>query len=82
MHEDEERTLATLTVHRKIVDKLIIAANGQIFNTAGDSVLAEFPSVSRPITALSPSSGLWRRLMPKFPKPTEWKCGLESMSAT
>jgi class 3 adenylate cyclase len=45
MHEDEERTLATLTAHRKIVDKLILAAHGQIFGTAGDSVLAEFPSI-------------------------------------
>ena len=45
MHEDEERTLAALTAQRKIVDPLIAEANGQIFNTAGDSVLAEFPSV-------------------------------------
>ena len=45
MHIDEERTLAMLTSHRAIVDALIDSANGQIFGTAGDSVLAEFPSV-------------------------------------
>jgi adenylate cyclase len=45
MHADEERTLATLTAHREIVDGLILGAHGQIFGTAGDSVLAEFPSV-------------------------------------
>jgi class 3 adenylate cyclase len=45
MHADEERTLATLTGHRNIVDDLIAAAHGQIFGTAGDSVLAGFPSV-------------------------------------
>lgn len=45
MHGDEERTLAMLTSHRAIVDALIETANGQIFGTAGDSVLAEFPSV-------------------------------------
>jgi adenylate cyclase len=45
MHEDEERTLATLTSHRSIIDGLILAARGDIFGTAGDSVLAEFPSV-------------------------------------
>jgi class 3 adenylate cyclase len=45
MHEDEARTLATLTAHRTIIDHLILAAHGQIFGTAGDSVLAEFPSV-------------------------------------
>ena len=45
MHEDEEAALATLTAHRAIVDGIILAAHGQIFGTAGDSVLAEFPSV-------------------------------------
>ncbi|MDW5318481.1 adenylate/guanylate cyclase domain-containing protein [Rhizobium sp. PL01] len=45
MHLDEERTLTVLTQHRTIIDKLIEAAKGQIFGTAGDSVLAEFPSV-------------------------------------
>jgi|SRR5688572_13959963 len=45
MHADEERTLATLTAHREVVDNLILSAHGQIFGTAGDSVLAEFPSV-------------------------------------
>jgi adenylate cyclase len=45
MHEDEERTLISLTAQRQIVDPLIVEANGQIFNTAGDSILAEFPSV-------------------------------------
>ena len=45
MHEDEERTLGTPKAHRKIIDELIVAANGQVFDTAGDSVLAEFPSV-------------------------------------
>lgn len=45
MNIDEERTLEVLTSHRAIVDALIESANGQIFGTAGDSVLAEFPSV-------------------------------------
>ena len=45
MHEDEERTLALLSTHRAAVDALIVAAHGQVFGSAGDSVLAEFPSV-------------------------------------
>ena len=45
MHDDEERTLATLTAHRAIVDELIANGRGQIAGTAGDSVLAEFASV-------------------------------------
>jgi adenylate cyclase len=45
MHADEEGTLAILTSHRSIVDQIIVRARGQIFGSAGDSVLAEFPSV-------------------------------------
>lgn len=45
MHENEERTLATLTAHRTIIDELIAAGRGEISGTAGDSVLAEFASV-------------------------------------
>jgi adenylate cyclase len=45
MNADEERTLATLTSHRRIIDNLIVAGRGQISGTAGDSVLAEFVSV-------------------------------------
>jgi class 3 adenylate cyclase len=45
MEIDEEGTLATLSAHRTITDELIAQHGGRIFNTAGDSVLAEFASV-------------------------------------
>src|SRR5258705_13949134 len=45
MGGDEEATLATLTAHRKIIDSLIEQHHGRFVNSAGDSVLAEFPSV-------------------------------------
>src|SRR5215204_6662563 len=45
MNEDEVGTLRTLTAHREIMDGLIAEHGGRIANTAGDSVLAEFPSV-------------------------------------
>src|SRR4029079_7193348 len=45
MEIDEEGTLATLSAHRAITDELISQHAGRIFNTAGDSVLAEFASV-------------------------------------
>jgi adenylate cyclase len=45
MNEDEVGTLRTLTTHREIMDDLIAEHGGRIANTAGDSVLAEFPSV-------------------------------------
>ena len=45
MGVDEVGTLRTLTAHREIMDRLIGEHGGRIANTAGDSVLAEFPSV-------------------------------------
>src|ERR671911_2581184 len=45
MSQDEVATLRTLTAHREIMDGLIAEHGGRIANTAGDSVLAEFPSV-------------------------------------
>jgi len=44
MAEDEERTLRTLAGHRNVIGGLIAAHDGRIVGTAGDSVLAEFPS--------------------------------------
>jgi len=44
MGENEERTVQVLRGHRQIFDELLKAHRGRIFNTAGDSVLAEFPS--------------------------------------
>src|SRR3954469_20157230 len=41
---DEVGTLRTLTAHREVMDRLIGEHGGRIANTAGDSVLAEFPS--------------------------------------
>lgn len=45
MHGDEEATLATLSSHRAIIDGLITAGRGDISGSAGDSVLAVFPSI-------------------------------------
>lgn len=42
---DESGTLCALSSHREIMDGLIAEHGGRIANTAGDSVLAEFPSV-------------------------------------
>jgi adenylate cyclase len=45
MRADELGTMRTLTSHRTIMDRMITEHGGRIANTAGDSVLAEFPSV-------------------------------------
>jgi len=45
MSADESGTLHALLVHRTLIDQHIAQHGGRIANTAGDSVLAEFPSV-------------------------------------
>ena len=49
MSEDEIRTLKNLGTARALIDASIDEYEGRIFNTAGDSVLAEFLS---PVKAL------------------------------
>ena len=49
MSEDEVRTLENLGTARALIDASIDEYEGRIFNTAGDSVLAEFLS---PVKAL------------------------------
>jgi class 3 adenylate cyclase len=44
MAQDEEKTLEVLTKRRAVIDKFITDNEGRIFNTAGDSVVAEFTS--------------------------------------
>ena len=44
MGRDEVGTLRTLTAHRIIIDRLIASDRGRIFNTAGDSLVADFAS--------------------------------------
>src|SRR6201984_3710140 len=42
--EDEEETLRRLASYRLVIDDFIAKAGGRIFTTAGEAVLAEFPS--------------------------------------
>jgi adenylate cyclase len=44
MDNDETATLQVLSTHRAILDGIMAEHRGRIANTAGDSVLAEFPS--------------------------------------
>jgi adenylate cyclase len=44
MAADEEGTLRTLNAYRQEMDALVAGRDGRIVGTAGDSVLAEFPS--------------------------------------
>ena len=44
METNEEQTLKNLKACREIIDSLISEYHGRIFNTAGDSIIAEFDS--------------------------------------
>src|SRR4051794_35786481 len=46
MNQDEAATLRLLTSCREITDRLISQHRGRIANTAGDSILAEFPTAT------------------------------------
>ena len=45
MGEDEESTVHTLTVYREVLYTLIQQHNGQVLDSPGDNLLAEFASV-------------------------------------
>ncbi|MDH5798755.1 MAG: adenylate/guanylate cyclase domain-containing protein, partial [Paracoccaceae bacterium] len=59
MGADEEGTLCALTACRRDIDERIARAGGRIFGTAGDSVIAEFPSS---VTAVRCALEIQRRL--------------------
>jgi class 3 adenylate cyclase len=44
MSEDEEGTLRVFRSHREVFEQLVSLHRGRVFNTAGDAILAEFPS--------------------------------------
>ncbi|NLS02182.1 tetratricopeptide repeat protein [Rhizobium sp. P32RR-XVIII] len=45
MESDEEATTATLFAYRTVAREVIVVHRGRIFNTAGDSIVAEFHSI-------------------------------------
>lgn len=59
MNADEAGTLRLLASHRDVTDRLIAQHGGRIANTAGDSILAEFPSA---VDALHCALGIQERL--------------------
>jgi adenylate cyclase len=59
VHEAEEAALLLLHDYRAIIDKLIESHSGRIFDSAGDSVLAEFPS---PVEAMRSAMDVQRAI--------------------
>jgi adenylate cyclase len=59
MNADEAGTLRLLLSHRDMTDRLIPQHGRRIANTAGDSILAEFPSA---VDALQGALGIQERI--------------------
>ena len=59
MNSDEAGTLRLLGSHRDVTDRLIVQHRGRIANTAGDSILAEFPSA---VDAVQCALGIQERI--------------------
>ena len=53
IEQNETQTLQTLKACREIIEGLIGEHQGRVFNTAGDSVLAEFPSAVEAVLCAS-----------------------------
>ena len=60
MGENEERTVQILRGHREIFDALLQLHHGRIFNTAGDAILAEFPSAVEAVRCATEIQSAWR----------------------
>ena len=74
MARDELGTLARLKACRAIIDDLITSHRGRIFNTAGDSVVADFASavVSAQSMPCNGHSGKFSQVIGKY-SPGHWQ---------
>jgi adenylate cyclase len=68
MAADEEGTLALLNARRVVTGKLIARHRGRIFNTAGDSVMAEFASAVEAVRCAAAVQQENRRHNADFPE--------------
>lgn len=68
MGKDEERTVQMLRGHRQVFDALLAAHHGRIFNTAGDAILAEFPSAVEAVRCATEIQSALRTRNEHFPE--------------
>jgi TolB-like protein/class 3 adenylate cyclase len=68
MRADEEGTYRVLRDCRKLIDRLIGEHDGRIFGTAGDSVVAEFPSPVEAVRCATEIQQAIERLGAEFPE--------------
>ncbi len=68
MSEDEERTVRTLRGHRELFDTPLGTYKGRTFNTAGDAILAEFPSAVEAVRCAVDTQAALRTRNEQLPK--------------
>jgi class 3 adenylate cyclase/TolB-like protein len=78
MAEDDELTLRTLQGHREIIFQEVDRHRGRIFGTAGDSVMAEFPS---PVEAIRGAAAVQAAIAARnaelgAPSPMQFRIGI------
>src|ERR1700688_1529872 len=67
MGEDEEQTLKIFRGHKKVFESLVALHRGRIFNTAGDAILAEFPSAVEAVRCATDIQSALRTRNDQFP---------------
>ncbi|WP_159714394.1 adenylate/guanylate cyclase domain-containing protein [Geminicoccus flavidas] len=67
MHEDEAGTHLRLRSSREIIDRLVVEHDGRVVGSAGDSVLADFPSVVEALRCAVDIQQVLRRQNAAFP---------------
>ena len=74
MKKDEDETLQSFRACRKILEKLLDEHDGRVFNTAGDSILAEFSSAVSAVVCASEFQKYIVKLMVAKIYPGETQC--------
>ena len=73
MAEDEEQTLRIFRGHREVFDSVVAMHRGRIFNTAGDAILAEFPSAVEAVRCATEIQTALRTRNDQFPEQRQVK---------
>jgi class 3 adenylate cyclase len=73
MAEDEEQTLRVFRGHREVFESVVAMHRGRIFNTAGDAILAEFPSAVEAVRCATEIQTALRTRNDQLPEPRQVK---------
>src|SRR6516165_10478461 len=73
MGANEEATVQALRGHRAVFDALLKQHHGRIFNTAGDAILAEFPSAVEAVRCATEIQTALRTRNDQLPEPRQVK---------